>query len=38
MENIEEAAITFPQLNKAVLGFEARTTHGVKKLSDYKDR
>ena len=38
MENIEEATITFPQLNKRAPDFEARTTHGVKKLSDYKGR
>jgi len=38
VENIEEATITFPQLNKPAPDFEARTTHGVKKLSDYKGR
>jgi peroxiredoxin (alkyl hydroperoxide reductase subunit C) len=38
MENIEETTITFPQLNKPAPDFEARTTHGVKKLSDYKSR
>ena len=38
MENIEEATITFPQLNKPAPAFEAKTTHGVKKLSDYKGR
>lgn len=38
MENIEETTITFPQLNKPAPDFEARTTHGVKKLSDYKGR
>lgn len=38
MENIEEAAISFPQLNKVAPAFEAKTTHGLKKLSDYKGR
>ena len=34
MENTVEATITFPQLNKPAPAFEAKTTHGVKKLSD----
>ncbi|MBN4073713.1 redoxin domain-containing protein, partial [bacterium AH-315-E07] len=38
MENIEESTISFPQLNKPAPDFEAKTTHGVKKLSDYKGR
>lgn len=38
MENIEEAAVSFPQLNKPAPAFEAKTTHGIKKLSDYKGR
>ena len=37
MENVETAP-SFPQLNKPAPAFEAKTTHGVKKLSDYKGR
>ena len=37
MENTEET-ITFPQLNKPAPNFEAKTTHGIKKLADYKGR
>ena len=37
MENTAES-ISFPQLNKPAPFFEAKTTHGVKKLSDYKGR
>ncbi|WED22933.1 peroxiredoxin [Vibrio sp. JC009] len=38
MESIENKAPAFPQLNKPAPDFEARTTHGVKKLSDYQGR
>ena len=29
---------TLPRINKPAPAFEARTTHGVKKLSDYKGK
>ena len=32
MENIEQNAAVFPQLNKPAPYFEAKVTHGVKKL------
>lgn len=38
MENIEQSTISFPQLNKPAPDFEAKTTHGIKKLADYKGR
>jgi len=38
MENVEQNAAVFPQLNKPAPQFEAKTTHGVKKLSDYKGK
>jgi peroxiredoxin (alkyl hydroperoxide reductase subunit C) len=39
MENvIEQAPVVFPQLNKPAPYFEAKTTHGVKKLDDYKGK
>jgi peroxiredoxin (alkyl hydroperoxide reductase subunit C) len=38
MENIAETSLQFPQLNKPAPDFEAKTTHGVKKLSDYKGK
>ena len=38
MENINEPIISFPQLNKPAPDFEAKTTHGIKSLSDYKGR
>jgi peroxiredoxin (alkyl hydroperoxide reductase subunit C) len=38
MENIEETAVAFPQLNKPAPYFEAKTTHGVKKLDDYEGK
>lgn len=38
MENAVEKPLTFPQLNKPAPYFEARTTHGTKKLTDYKGR
>lgn len=38
MENIEQQAAVFPQLNKRAPDFEAKTTQGVKKLSDYKGK
>lgn len=38
MENNQEQPTTFPQLNKRAPEFEAKTTHGVKTLSDYEGR
>ena len=40
MENIEEKKVesTFPRLNESAPYFEAPTTHGVKKLTDYKGK
>ncbi len=38
MENTTEPSVTFPQLNKQAPLFEAKTTHGIKNLSDYKGR
>ncbi|MGB0467480.1 MAG: peroxiredoxin [Pontibacterium sp.] len=38
MDNIEASSASFPQLNKPAPAFEARTTHGMKTLSDYKGR
>jgi peroxiredoxin 2/4 len=40
MENvdIQNAAPAMPRLNEPAPDFEARTTHGVKKLSDYKGK
>jgi len=40
MENIEEKkeTVAFPRLNEPAPYFEAPTTHGVKKLTDYKGR
>ena len=38
MEQLQQQAAVFPQLNKPAPDFEARTTHGVKKLSDYKGK
>lgn len=37
MEN-NEKQVTFPQLNQAAPDFEAVTTHGVKKLADYRGK
>jgi peroxiredoxin 2/4 len=36
--NIQNAAPAMPRLNEPAPDFEARTTHGVKKLSDYKGK
>ena len=36
--NTEVQVTALPQLNKPAPNFEAKTTHGVKKLSDYKGR
>ena len=38
MNDINQDIVSFPQLNQAAPDFEARTTHGVKKLSDYQGR
>ena len=38
METETTTQTTFPQLNKPAPEFDAKTTHGVKKLSDYKGR
>ncbi len=34
----EDAVVTFPQLNRRAPDFDAPTTHGQKKLSDYKGK
>jgi peroxiredoxin 2/4 len=36
--NMQNAAPAMPRLNEPAPDFEARTTHGVKKLSDYKGK
>ena len=36
MTHQTEAAAALPQLNKPAPDFEAKTTHGVKKLADYR--
>lgn len=39
MENVaENTAPSMPRMNEPAPAFEARTTHGVKKLSDYKGK
>ncbi len=38
MTQNQEPALAFPQLNKPAPDFESRTTHGMKKLGDYKGR
>jgi peroxiredoxin (alkyl hydroperoxide reductase subunit C) len=38
METSSETTVSFPQLNKPAPDFEARTTHGVRKLSDYQGK
>ncbi len=38
MEEATGKEMTFPQLNKPAPDFEAKTTHGVRKLSDYKGK
>ena len=38
MTDTEQQTPAFPQLNKPAPNFEAKTTHGVKKLADYKGR
>jgi peroxiredoxin (alkyl hydroperoxide reductase subunit C) len=38
MTELSEGALTFPQLNRPAPDFEAKTTHGMKKLGDYKGR
>ncbi len=38
MEQVNENQVALPQLNKAAPNFEAVTTHGVKKLDDYKGK
>ncbi|MFT6985307.1 MAG: peroxiredoxin (alkyl hydroperoxide reductase subunit C) [Psychromonas sp.] len=38
MNDIEQNIVAFPQLNKPAPAFEAKTTHGVKKLADYKGK
>ncbi len=38
MNQPTENVLAFPQLNKPAPDFEAKTTHGMKKLSDYKGR
>ena len=36
MENVIENAAAMPRINEPAPAFEARTTHGVKKLEDYR--
>ncbi|MEA1890518.1 MAG: peroxiredoxin [Pseudomonadota bacterium] len=38
MELVNEIQVALPQLNQAAPNFEAVTTHGVKKLDDYKGK
>lgn len=38
MNQHSDGAPAFPQLNKPAPDFESKTTHGVKKLADYKGR
>lgn len=38
MNDQSQSSPSLPQLNKPAPDFEAKTTHGVKKLSDYKGR
>jgi len=38
MEQVNEIQVALPQLNQAAPNFEAVTTHGVKKLDDYKGK
>lgn len=35
---MNEAIVTFPQLNQAAPAFNAKTTHGIKTLEDYKGK
>ncbi|KKO48990.1 peroxiredoxin [Arsukibacterium sp. MJ3] len=35
---MNEAVVTFPQLNQAAPAFNAKTTHGIKTLEDYKGK
>ena len=37
MSNLDEV-VTFPQLNKPAPNFNAKTTHGMKSLEDYKEK
>jgi peroxiredoxin (alkyl hydroperoxide reductase subunit C) len=38
MNNAESTPVTFPRLNEPAPDFEALTTHGTKKLGDYKGK
>lgn len=38
MELVNEIQVALPQLNQAAPNFEAVTTHGIKKLDDYKGK
>lgn len=38
MENLNDKAATMPRINEPAPAFEARTTHGVKKLEDYRGK
>lgn len=38
MENPHDTAPTMPRINEPAPAFEARTTHGVKKLEDYRGK
>ena len=37
MSNLDEV-VTFPQLNRPAPNFNAKTTHGMKSLEDYKGK
>ena len=38
MENPQDTAPAMPRINEPAPAFEARTTHGVKKLEDYRGK
>ena len=38
MENLQDTAPAMPRINEPAPAFEARTTHGVKKLEDYRGK
>jgi peroxiredoxin (alkyl hydroperoxide reductase subunit C) len=38
MENEQNAAVAMPRINEPAPAFEARTTHGVRKLEDYRGK
>ena len=38
MENVQQQSFGLPRLNEPAPAFEAKTTHGVKKLEDYQGK